>query len=319
MDKSRRKLLKIAALTTIIPVSDVLSSVASVGLPDAVSNSAFKYIYGNEKYSNEFYNFLVNVFHLYPEDKLHSLIQELSLQLPTDKKIYQSLQLRMPGIKPFLSELSFALPALKKQKSEMQVQTLELLDGNNAFEGYLEIGSSGRYVDALEEKLDINGERFFISEKAPKYSIEDIMDRGQIRKAGVNLSLNNYKTDILNSINTNSIELVTVYIGFHHCPVHLRSEFISSIRDIMAPGGRLILSDHDARDDKMLNMVALAHDVFNMGTNETWKYNSDELRNFYSLKTLNKIMIENGFKSDGRKLYQKGDPTLNALMVFRKA
>jgi isopenicillin N synthase-like dioxygenase len=110
-----------------------------------------------------------------------------------------------------------------------------------------------------------------------------------------------------------------VYIGFHHCPVDLRNEFFASIRDVMKPDGYLIVRDHDVRDETMWHMVALAHDVFNLGTEESWAYNERELRRFYSLATLDKMLNKAGFATDGRRLLQDGDPTLNTLMLYRKS
>lgn len=60
----------------------------------------------------------------------------------------------------------------------------------------------------------------------------------------------------------------TLYIGFHHCQLELRETFLGSIRDVMKLDGYLylIVRDHNVHNQKMLKMVALAHDVFNMGT-----------------------------------------------------
>ncbi len=87
----------------------------------------------------------------------------------------------------------------------------------------------------------------------------------------------------------------------------------------MSDKGVLILRDHDVVNEKMAHMVGLAHDVFNMGTNEPWDINANELRHFYSLNALNKFMIQFGFHPDDNILFQKGDPTRNALMMFTKA
>ena len=87
----------------------------------------------------------------------------------------------------------------------------------------------------------------------------------------------------------------------------------------MKSGAYLVIRDHDARNTKMRAVVGLAHDVFNMGTNESWAYNAAELRHFYSLNFLDKWLSNAGFLGDGRRLYQSGDPTHNALMVYRKA
>ena len=55
-------------------------------------------------------------------------------------------------------------------------------------------------------------------------------------------------------------------------------------------------------------MVALVHDVFNMGTNESWEYNNKEVRNFYSLDFICGFIEKIGFKFDKRTLFQEGDP-----------
>ena len=278
----------------------------------------FHYIYGNPTYRNEFLNFLTNVFNIYPEDRLHSLIKATTQGFGNDRDIYQQLQNSMADIKPLLADLTYALPALTKQKKVMAAQTAELLP-KRRFEGYLEIGSEGRYLDSLEEVLDIEGQSFFISERQPTYSVTDIIDRGQIFKPGSWFALNDYQPSIPRVISPGSLDLVTVYIGFHHCPPELREEFIGSIRDAMKPKGSLILRDHDAHNKKMWHLVALAHDVFNMGTLETWAYNDQERRHFYSLTQLDSMMKQFGFKSDGNRLLQNGDPTLNALMSYTLA
>jgi 2-polyprenyl-3-methyl-5-hydroxy-6-metoxy-1,4-benzoquinol methylase len=76
----------------------------------------------------------------------------------------------------------------------------------------------------------------------------------------------------------------------NHHPVDLRDEFITGIRDVLRPGGALVVRDHNVHDEKMWRMVALAHDVFNMGTQETWQTNERERRHFYALDTLHGLL-----------------------------
>ena len=279
----------------------------------------FRYVYADERLRDAFRDFLVNVFHLYPEDSLHALIGQLADRLTLDEEIYLELQGQLDDLSPFLADLRFALPALGKQKREMGNQTETLLGADRRFEGYLEIGSHGRYVDELEERFRIVGERFFVGPVAPTNSFADIVDRGQICQAGPFIPLDDYRTDFASLIPGGSIDLVTVYIGFHHCPPDLRQEFLGSIRDAMSPRGSLIVRDHDAHNEDMRRTVALAHDVFNMGTRESWDFNAAERRHFYDLKTLDAMLTTAGFRSDGRRLLQAGDPTLNTLMVYVKS
>src|SRR3989441_10615065 len=87
------------------------------GAEDAPSN--FKAVYSDARLRKRFYLFLQNVFRLYPEDRFHRLIQEVSSRHDADGEIYQELQRRLPEITPRFSPVTYALPALAKQKEEM--------------------------------------------------------------------------------------------------------------------------------------------------------------------------------------------------------
>lgn len=284
---------------------------------ESFNNSNFKYIYTNKKLKDEFLNFYINVFNLFPPMKLHNIIETESNKLLTDKEIYLLVQSKLKDITNVFSIVTYKLPALKKQKKEMLNQTIQLLKNKKAINGYMEIGSSGRYLDYLEEDLKIVGKRYYSSEENPSYSIEDMVDRGQINIGAEFIPMNNYKTEF-SEIKDNSLDLVTIYIGLHHCPINLREKYIHSIAKLIKKDGQLILRDHDCHNIEQEKIAALAHDVFNMGTQETWEYNKKELRNFYSLKYIKALIVQSGFKFDGKTLYQSGDPTKNALMSFTK-
>ncbi|MRX70215.1 hypothetical protein SAMN06265349_101784 [Flavobacterium resistens] len=292
--------------------------------PNTVLNFAtevrnnFKYIYTNAKLKNQFFLFLKNVFNLYPEKEFHELIYQNTISKNTDKEIYLATQAKLDDITPFMSSFRYQLPALMHQKNEMSVETVSLLGEGTKYNGYLEIGSSGRYLDYLEESVSIKGKRYYADGRKPKYSFSEMVDRGQIAVGAEYIPFTNYKTKFGDHVPHNSVDLVTIYIGFHHCPLELRTQYISSIRDTLRVGGKMILRDHncDTEDQKIL--VALAHDVFNLGVNETWEYNEKEVRNFYSLDFIIAFVENIGFKFHKKTLYQKGDPTKNALMLFTK-
>ncbi|ANQ52765.1 hypothetical protein KMW28_21665 [Flammeovirga yaeyamensis] len=280
--------------------------------------SNFKHIYSSNKLKLEFFKFLKNVFNLFPEDELHKLISESTNNNSSDKEIYLDTQSKLGDISSFFSVFEYELPSLLKQKEEMAKQSLMLLESGATYNGYLEIGSSGRYLDYLEEKVNIEGNRYYADGKKPGYSLTEMVDRGQIFIGAEYIPLADYNTKYSEIIENESLDLVTVYIGFHHCPVDLRETFISSIRDTMRMGGKLILRDHDCHDKDQETIVALAHDVFNMGTRETWEYNENETRNFYSLDFIIQFIEKIGFQFEKQTLFQDGDPTKNALMLFTK-
>lgn len=294
----------------------LIPQTVAAGVSTAASN--FKRIYMDARLRNEFFNFLKNVFHLVPENEFHELITETTTSGKNDQEIYLSVQSKLNDITPRFSSFRYGLPALIKQKDEMARQTLELLGEGGTYNGYLEIGSSGRYLDYLEERVTIRGDRYYSDGKEPGYAITELLDRGQIRIGAKYIPMADYRTRYENIIPRGSLDLVTVYIGFHHCPMDLRIPFISSVRNVLRSGGKLVLRDHDCSTDEQKTLVALAHDVFNMGTKESWDYNSREVRNFYSLEFIQTFVKNVGFRFERRTIFQEGDPTKNALMLFTK-
>ena len=284
--------------------------------PGDVGN--FRYIYSNPELKREFLDFLTNVFHLYPEQELHETLARLAMSRDTDRQVYEALQEEMEDLSPFLGAFRYAIPALKTQKKIMAGQTRMLVDPDATYEGHLEIGSTGRYISILEDELDITGEVFLLHTQEAGYGPEDIVDRGQLAKIGTHIDMGNYSTEFANIIPHNSLDMVTVFIGFHHCPLETRREFISAVRDVLRPGGTLILRDHDCRNEDAWRMAALAHDTFNAGTQESWQFNADELRNFYSIRFIIDLVEDTGFQNNDMLLFQPGDPTRNALTAFRK-
>jgi len=283
---------------------------------DDVGN--FRYIYSDPQLKREFLDFLTNVFHLYPEQELHETLARLAMSKDDDRQVYEALQAELGDMSPFLGAFRYAIPALAKQKKIMASQTLMLVDPDARYDGHLEIGSTGRYIGILEDKLDITGDVFLLHTRDAGYGPEDIVDRGQLAKIGTHIDMGNYSTEFANIIPHNSLDMVTVFIGFHHCPLDTRRQFISAVRDVIRPGGVMILRDHDCHDEDAWRMAALAHDTFNAGTEESWQYNADELRNFYSIRYIIDLVEDTGFRNNNMLLFQPGDPTRNGLTAFRK-
>lgn len=282
------------------------------------TTSEFKTVFSDTKASDAFYRFLQVVFHLYPEDKFHQLIAETSKTKSTDEEIYKEVQHRLKEIKPFLSELTFALPALKKQKHEMTRQTLELLGDTKAINGYVEIGSTGRYISDLQDHLEVSGKIYIINDVAPNNSVGEIFERGQISKLGEFLDLNDYQPINPAQIPDASVDLVTIFIGFHHCTAEKLPAFIKSIHRVLRPGGSLILRDHDVKTPEMATFVSLVHTVFNLGLNVPWEKDHAEFKGFKSMDEWIRVVSEYGFRDSGKRLFQDKDPSDNALVRLIK-
>jgi hypothetical protein len=290
----------------------------SAGYPEfgfAAEDGNFRAIYLDPKLRAQFFLFLRNVFHLYPEEDFDRLIEKITREGMTDRGIYEAILAELPTIKPVLKEIRYALPALRKQKAVMCDQTITLLDGKRKLGRYAEIGSTGRYYDRLSDKIEFSEPPVFIHTDQPSYQPRDIVERGRLGKVGSFLPLNSYRPLALPE---NSIDVLTVYIGFHHSPKEKREEFIRSCHTALKRGGSMIVRDHDVTDPTMVHFVALAHDVFNCGLELPWSTNAAEIRNFLSLQQLEEILLRTGFTSHDKRLLQEGDPTHNTLMRFDK-
>ena len=280
------------------------------------NTSAFKAVFNDIKWSDDFYRFLQVVFHLYPEDKFHQLIKEETAAHATDEEIYTSVQKKLPGIKPFLSELTYALPALKKQKKEIAGQTLSLLGDKKEINGYIEIGSTGRYISRLRKMIRVNEPVYLLNDIAPTNSPADIMERGQLGKLGTFIHLDYAPID--KQIGDSSIDVVTCYIGLHHCPVAKLDGFVKSIHRVLRPGGSFIIRDHDVRTPEMATFVSLVHTVFNAGLNETLEFEKKDFKNFKPADEWAAIITKAGFKDTSARILQDNDPSDNTLMLFIK-
>jgi SAM-dependent methyltransferase len=285
-------------------------------MTDTKSASEFQAVFTDIRWHDGFYKFLQNIYRLYPEDRFHMLIKQTSQELGDDEAIYRRIQRELPKIKPFLADLRLALPSLFKQKREMADQTLRLLGSTRAIDGYTEIGSTGRYISELRKRITVTGPVFLVNEFAPTNSPVDIAERGGLAKIGrfVPLDYGPLPADIPAA----SMDLVTCYIGLHHCPLDKLDAFVRSIVRVLRPGGTFILRDHDVTTQEMFTFVSLVHTVFNAGVNETWETNQRELRYFRPVAEWVAYLGERGLADRGQRELQAHDPSDNVLLAFTK-
>jgi hypothetical protein len=283
-----------------------------------MNHSEFKAVFSNTKLSDDFYRFLQEIFHIYPEDKFHFLLSSNAEEKGSDAEIYNTVQGNLGKIKPLLSELRLALPALRKQKKEMARQVLVLLGDQKNINGYLEIGSTGRYINELKKHIRLSGNIYLTNDIAPSNSVGDIFERGQIGKLGRFISLNNYEPIKPTDIPNESLDLVTCHIGLHHCPAERLDRYLESIHRVLRAGGRFIVRDHDVQTPDMAKFVSLVHTVFNLGLNVSWEINETEYKSFKSIDEWSRIISAAGFKDGGARILQKNDPSLNTLVLFTK-
>ncbi len=301
---ARRELL---AMLLAAPLVGALPAVAS-------QPSTFHAVYDDPTLRDRFFHFLVEVFHLYPEEHFHALIVELTAAHADDASIYRALRSRLPGIAPIASTLRYAVPALRKQKAEMARQAAIHLDGVDRIDGYVEIGSPARYLRGVEEHAAVNGPIVIVHDQPLGYGPADVLERGGLCIPGEQVPLD--WAPLPASIPDGTIDLVANFIGFHHCPPPLQDAFVESVRRVLRPGGRLLLREHDVADPSDDLIVALAHDVFNAGVGIPWDDNARQVRAFRSVDGWSAYLEANGFQRLAGAELQAGDPTDNALVAF---
>jgi len=201
----------------------------------------------------------------------------------------------------------------------MARQTLELLGAKREVDGYVEIGTTGRYLSHLKKHLTIRGPVVLVNDVAPTNSPVDILERGGFGKPFRFVPLNDYAPLPADAMPDASASLVTCFIGLHHIQPDRLDAFVRSIARVMKPGGIFILRDHQVPTPEMNAFVSLAHTVFNAGLGAPWDVNAKEPRFFAPLDHWIAALAAVGLKDTGARLLQAHDPTDNTLMSFVKA
>lgn len=280
-------------------------------------SSLFHSVYGDVRQADKFYAFLQNIFHLVPEDRFHALIKQAVSEHQTDEEIYAAVQRGLPAITPFHAMLTYALPSLRVQKAEIGEQTRRLIPQGTKLNGYIEIGTTGRYVNALKSRLKLSGPVTLVHDQAPTMSPVDIVERGQLGAIGAHVFLDDY-APLSASLADESVDLVSCFVGLHHMAPGKLQPFLASIARVLRPGGYFIVRDHDVKSEQLNAFVSLAHAVFNAGLGETWSTNAAELRHFASVDDWIRRIEEVGLMHTGERIVQAGDPSDNILLAFRK-
>lgn len=294
---------------------------------DLSPKSMFETVMTNQMMRDQFYYFLQHVYAIYKPGDIFNLIDFQTFKCLVDfrshrprehdKFIYKGVQKSLEDIG--LSPIR-AFKALRHQKKVMHEQVNKLtsdyfgLPGIN-FTTYAEIGSKGRYAKAFIDTRRVKN-TVFIEEKPVGYSVSDMMERGSVLKRGHQHLLQDYRP--LSKSLHGQFGAISCFIGLHHCPNQNLDAFVQSIADCLAPDGIFILREHDVQTAEMNMFVSFIHTVFNLGLNEPWEVDQVEYRHFRSLEEWIEILGRVGLKPYGQPLYQEGDPSKNALMLFHK-
>lgn len=285
--------------------------------------SAFDFVFKDKERRREFRKFLRNIFLNLNEDAFMKLTESHLKEAGSNEELYTALGHDLSKAKPgSLAGLYRSVKGLWGQKRELSNQLVSLFDAKKSLNGYVEIGFPGRMVRPVKQLLNLSGPSFVIHTEE---SFMDYIQCGFPRPYDFFFPLNDY-APLTESIDAESADLVSCFIGLHHCPEEKLDAFVKSISDILRPGGAFILRDHNAPDSESKAMAILAHTTFNLGTGVPWDGlgggldERTEVRNFQSLEYWDARLKQYGLIREMKcpLLYRPGDPTNNALVKYIK-
>lgn len=260
--------------------------------------------------------FLDHIFMQVNSSKLLTLMDDILVEKVSDEEVYPALLSRIDEAKDgIFSNALNSFRALKNSQNELANQAKSLI-GGAPLKGYVEIGYPGRMIKPLKKHLNLTGRMIVVNSEQ---RVADYLQTGIPSPIDQFVPLNDFEPLSAEGIPSESVDLVSLFIGLHHVPKEKLKPFIRSIERVLRPGGKLILMDHDAHSKNMESFLSLVHSIFNAGTKVSVKEEDREFRNFKPLQYWIKLGGENGLVWDGQKpLIRQKDPTLNSLLILRK-
>ena len=302
-------------------ISSWVLFLGSVSLADS---NHFSRTYSNAEQREYFRSFYSEVLRLVPADKMHQIVEDIVRENPedSDAQIYAKLVEPVKKIRPGIFKLltQYAPNVISNQRKVLSSQTVSLLNDKDEINGYLDIGTSGNYFKSFAKKFPgpVKGPKYLISDMKPSiFNPGDILQRGQLLRNFVHVQNEDFLPISDKYIPSESLDLVTMYVGLHHTPKEKLSGFIASINRVLREGGVFILRDHD-KNNKTEPYMHLAHMTFNLAAGVTAGAEAQELRNFLSIDDWIEILEQHGFSAGEERLLQEGDPSENTMIRFTK-
>jgi SAM-dependent methyltransferase len=275
-----------------------------------LANHDYKIVIENPVLSSKLMQFFEYIFTVYPAQKYHNLVTKAVVESSNDQEAYRYIIDHLSTLEQSrFTTLVTSLASLKQQRNELADQAALFL-GDKKIDGYLELGTPGRYIKALQKRCSLSGETIV----APYSSgIVNIIEREKI--------VSGYRTIPLDysplAISEESLDLVSCFIGLHHIPHEKLDPFLDSVVRVLRPGGLFIVRDHDGEPD-FIPFLNVIHSVYNAGTGVSCEDEQAEVRLFKPISEWKHILARHGLKVRPLELLQKGDPSANTLLCFYK-
>ncbi|QKF94645.1 FAD/FMN-containing dehydrogenase with methyltransferase domain [Fadolivirus algeromassiliense] len=280
-----------------------------------INNNAYRLLLSTKIGKQKLKKFLVNVFNLTNPYELYNFINSLykTNKNITDKEMFLKIRDHINNMYSSFGKLYDSYTLLNKQTEIITNQIKELLlkvGINYPLNNYVNIGDSGRYINALKNDLNINGKI---------YSINNLYDYMENINSSFKSKFIKYDFNQMDPfpLKDNSVELVTCLIGIHHFREDKLKQFIDNIYRILKPNGIFILRDHNATSES-IPLIHCAHNVFNAVVGEKLETELNEFRNFKPFNYWRDIIESSGFNDMRIYTMQQNDSTENLFACFMK-
>lgn len=292
---------------------------------EGLAQSSFdaKTIYERPELADRFFLFLSNVFRTLPEHEFHAWLRSMAKSSSTREEFFRGAALAPKEMGGLKAALTLALPALFKQKRVIREQMSKALEEiqkthpEAKWGRHLEIGARGRHASDLRAMKGGGFESaVFLAEKPA--SMMDWIERKGAPMGDASM-IGDWSPRSLDFIEKESLDSASALIGLHHIPPQRLQAFCEELTSKIKPGGLLILREHDVKNEEIRLMAAMVHEVFGAALGDPWEAIRDEVRNFKSCQEWSKLLASMGWVDSGLRIAQKGDPTDNLLMAFRKS
>jgi FAD/FMN-containing dehydrogenase/SAM-dependent methyltransferase len=282
--------------------------------------------------------FYRQIFVLVPEDNGAAVAERVRWFLAhgrflDDTSLYEHLQAyadRRLNKPPFIYRSWRELWALRRQKKEMVHEITRLLRHlgiGPAIENYLSIGDGGRYATVLQDTGLIAGTHLDLHDKTlgffERHAYESPSNFFVRLFAGSTLGMprvdfNDAQTveRALREIPDGYIGVAISVVGFHHY-MPIMNRLLKQLYRVIAPGGLLIIREHDARPE-LMPLLHVAHTTFNAFTGVPLQDETTERRQFLPVHCWRQLLATYGFQDTFISEKQPHDPTHNVLLSFRR-
>jgi FAD/FMN-containing dehydrogenase len=284
-----------------------------------------KAIMSDAKHRETFKGFLTHILkrvNIDVEHQMYALLDDILLYADTHAEIYQALCDRLPEIMPNAgSDLLAQLDSLAAIKTELGEQAvLSLPASTTKIDGIVEIGSPGRYVNGFRKNYTVTGKIVTVNDSEP--GLKDCIDAGALHPYDEHLTLDYNAMEHLASLEDNSADVVTCYVGLHHFPnEETLGAFLDAVRRVLRPNGHFLLVDHDVQEDSIeCSMANMAHFIFNAVNGVPLADELAEVRDFKPIATwralLEKHELFDATEGPDVPMIRAEDPTRNRMVVF---